>query len=118
MPFRSLDYLTPEVVRTSHKRFSSSALGRTRTCGLLIRSHSPSQTETAVEGQGRQNHASIRVSVFLRGQGGTGRDTRLRSDCGRNGSSICELVLRRRVLIGNTTRGCAALWYETPLTLD
>src|SRR5215211_2391990 len=69
----------------------ASALGRTRTCDLLIRSHSPSQTGRDREGQGETKQRFYRKLILLKGQGGTGRDTRLRSDCGQN------LALSRRI---------------------
>src|SRR5919112_1993516 len=65
-------------------RYFSGALGRTRTCDLLIRSHSPSQTRDAMKRQEDTKPRFYQGLVFLRGQGGTGRDTRLRSDCGQN----------------------------------
>jgi hypothetical protein len=52
MPFRPLDAPNPgEVVRTSHQRFSSGALGRTRTCDLLIRGGRPTARRTSVAGE-------------------------------------------------------------------
>src|ERR671911_184757 len=68
------------------------ALGRTRTCGLLIRSHSPSRTGRDSGGQGETKQRFYQVLALLEGQGGTGRDTRLRSDCGQN------LGLSKRIL--------------------
>src|SRR5215217_1129044 len=65
-------------------RTFSSALGRTRTCDLLIRSHSPSGTQVDTEGQGETKQRFYQVLALLERQGGTGRDTRLRSDCGQN----------------------------------
>src|SRR5215218_6503012 len=59
------------------------ALGRTRTCDLLIRSHSPSGTGRDSGGQGETICRFYRVLALLEGQGGTGRDTQLRSDCGQ-----------------------------------
>jgi hypothetical protein len=65
------------------QRLSYSALGRTRTCDLLIRSHSPPQTGRYSGGQGETKPHFYQVLTLLEGQGGTGRDTRLRSDCGQ-----------------------------------
>ena len=62
----------------------SGALGRTRTCDLLIRSHSPSRTRADKEGQGETQQRFYQVLAILEGHGGTGRDTRLRSDCGQS----------------------------------
>src|SRR5215218_6066685 len=59
------------------------ALGRTRTCDLLIRSHSPSETRADTEGQGETKQRFYQLLALLERQGGTGRDTRLRSDCGQ-----------------------------------
>ena len=59
-------------------------LGRTRTCDLLIRSPSPSKTGRDIEGQVETKQRFYRESEFLKGQGETGKDTRLRSDCGQN----------------------------------
>jgi hypothetical protein len=59
------------------------ALGRTRTCDLLIRSHSHSGTGTDMEGQGETKPRFYRESGFLKRHRGTGRDTQLRSDCGQ-----------------------------------
>src|SRR5215218_9176156 len=52
------------------------ALGRTRTCDLLIRSHSPSQTGRYSGGQGETKQRFYRVLALLEGQGET-------LDCGR-----------------------------------
>jgi hypothetical protein len=52
-----------------------SALGRTRTCDLLIRSHSPSGTRADTEGQGETKQRFYQVVALLEGQGGTGKDT-------------------------------------------
>jgi hypothetical protein len=57
---------------------------RTRTCDLLIRSHSPSETRADTEGQGETKQRFYRKLTLLKGHRGTGRDTRLRSDCGQN----------------------------------
>ena len=57
-----------------------------------VRSHSPSQTGRYSGGQGETKQRFYRVLALLEGQGGTGRDTRLRSDCGQN------VEPRRRVL--------------------
>jgi hypothetical protein len=62
---------TPPVCRTFR-----SALGRTRTCDLLIRSHSPSETRADT---GRQNSAFIRFLALLEGQGRHPVAVRLRS---------------------------------------
>jgi hypothetical protein len=59
------------------------ALGRTRTCDLLIRSHSHSGTGADMEGQGEAKPRFYRESGFLKRHRGTGRDTQLRSDCGQ-----------------------------------
>src|SRR5829696_3657278 len=71
------------------------ALGRTRTCDLLIRSHSPSATWADMEGQGETQQRFYRVLAFLEGQGGTGRDTRLRSDCGQTRPDTSFLTLSK-----------------------
>jgi hypothetical protein len=65
-------------------RYFCSALGRTCTCDLLIRSHSPSGTRADTEGQGETKPRFYQVLALLEGQGGTGRDVRLRSYCGQN----------------------------------
>src|ERR671912_2310396 len=70
----------------------SGALGRTRTCDLLIRSHSPSQTGRDSGGQVETKLRFYRVLALLEGQGGTGRDTRLRSDCGQNLGTIDHAI--------------------------
>ena len=49
-----------------------------------VRSHSLSETWADMEGQGETKQRFYQVLAFLEGQGGTGRDTRLRSDCGQN----------------------------------
>src|ERR671911_2233869 len=49
----------------------SGALGRTRTCGLLIRSHSPSGTRADTEGHRETKTALLSGYSSLRG---TGRD--------------------------------------------
>src|SRR5215207_8105352 len=67
-------------------------LGRTRPRDLLLRSHSPSQTGRDTGGHGETKQRFYQVIALLEGQGGTGGDTRLRSDCGQN------LRLSRRVL--------------------
>jgi len=59
------------------------ALGRTRTCDLLIRSHSLSETGRDSGGQGETKQRFYQVLALLEGHRGTGRDTRLRSDCGQ-----------------------------------
>src|SRR5215217_6689299 len=75
-PFPSLPFsCKPAIFR--------SALGRTRTCDLLIRSHSPSETRADTEGQGETKQRFYQLLALLERQGGTGRDTRLRSDCGQ-----------------------------------
>ena len=48
------------------------ALGRTRTCDLLIRSHSPSQTGTDIEGQGETKQRFIENLGLLRDTEGQG----------------------------------------------
>src|SRR5829696_5260579 len=75
------------------------ALGRTRTCDLLIRSHSPSGTRADTEGHRETKPRFYQVLALLEGQGGTGRDTRLRSDCGQN------VEPRRRVLEPEAAEG-------------
>jgi len=57
-----------------------------------VRSHSPSGTRADTEGQGETKQRFYQRFALLEGQGGTGKDTRLRSDCGQN------LRLSRRVL--------------------
>src|SRR5215212_4904398 len=76
-----------------------STLGRTRTCDLLIRSHSPSQTGRDSGGQGETKPRFYQRIALLEGQRGTGRDTRLRSDCGQN------VEPRRRVLEPEAAEG-------------
>src|SRR5215204_2363057 len=49
-----------------------------------VRSHSRSETGTDTGGQGRTKPRFYQVLALLEGQGGTGRDTRLRSHCGQN----------------------------------
>src|SRR5215207_6260326 len=46
-----------------------SALGRTRTCGLLIRSHSRSETGTEIEGQGETKQRFYRQLSASKGTG-------------------------------------------------
>src|SRR3712207_1281595 len=63
-----------------------SALGRTDSnlrpsLFVVILLHGHGRTRRDKE---RQNGASIGGSALLDGQGGTGRDTRLRSDCGQD----------------------------------
>src|SRR5215207_2394936 len=77
---------------TCKSQYFCGALGRTRTCDLLIRSHSPSGTRADTEGHRGTKQRSHQVLALLEGQAGTGGDTRLRSDCGQN------LALSRRVL--------------------
>src|SRR5919112_911130 len=69
---------------TCKSRHLLGALGRTRTCDLLIRSHSPSGTGRDSGGQGETKQRFYRESRSLKGHRGTGRDTQLRSDCGQN----------------------------------
>src|SRR5215204_4994978 len=69
---------------TCKSQYFCGALGRTRTCDLLIRSHSPSGTQADTEGQGETKQRFYQVLALLERQGGTGRDTQLRSDCGQN----------------------------------
>src|SRR5215213_8301756 len=62
---------------------------RARSAGLepatfSVRSHSPSQTRADTEGHGETKQRFYRNSGSVEGHGGTGRDTRLRSDCGQN----------------------------------
>src|SRR5215217_2216691 len=57
-----------------------------------VLSHSSSQTGMYSGGQRETNERFCRKLALLEGQGGTGKDTRLRSDCGQN------LRLSRRVL--------------------
>src|SRR5215203_3405765 len=61
-----------------------SALGRTRTCGLLIRSQTHSRTGGDREGHRETKQRFYQGVALLEGQGGTGKDTQLRSDCGQN----------------------------------
>ncbi len=49
-----------------------------------VRSHSPLGTRVDTEGQGETKQRFYQVLALLEGQGGTGRDTQLRSDCGQN----------------------------------
>jgi hypothetical protein len=49
-----------------------------------VRSHSPSQTGRDSGGQGETKPRFCQVLALLKGQGGTGRDTHLRSDCGQS----------------------------------
>ena len=49
-----------------------------------VRSHSPSGTRADTGGQGETKLHFYKVLALLEGQGGTGRDTRLRSNCGQN----------------------------------
>ncbi len=44
-----------------------------------------------MEGQGETNQRLYQVLALLEGQGGTGRDTRLRSDCGKKLCSETQL---------------------------
>jgi hypothetical protein len=74
------------------------ALGRTRTCDLLIRSHSPSGKRRDTGDQGETKPRCYRVLAHLEGQGGTGRDTRLRSDCGQNLGTIDHAIEHYRGL--------------------
>ena len=67
-------------------RIKTGVLGRTRTCDLLIRSHSPSQTGRDSGRQRRTKPRSYQILALLEGQGQTGRDTRLRS--GYDGQSL------------------------------
>jgi hypothetical protein len=69
------------------------ALGRTRTCDLLIRSHSPSRTGRDSGGQGETKQRCYQVLARLEGHRGTGRDTRLRSDCGQK-AGASEVTLK------------------------
>ena len=48
-----------------------------------VRSHSPSGTRADTEGQGETKQRFYQVLALLEGHRGTGRDTRLRSDCGQ-----------------------------------
>jgi hypothetical protein len=65
---------------TCKSQYFFGALGRTRTCDLLIRSHSRLGTRAGTEGQGETKQRFYNVLARLEGQGGTGRDTRLRSE--------------------------------------
>jgi hypothetical protein len=65
-------------------------LGSTRTCDLLIRSHSPSGTQADTEGQGETKQRFYQVLALLERQGGTGRDTQLRSDCGQTRPDLSD----------------------------
>ncbi len=57
---------------------------------ILVQGHGRTR-----RGRGRQNSAFIRNSVLLKRHRRTGRDTRLRSDCGQNRRSTCGLVRAR-----------------------
>jgi len=78
-----------------------SALGRTRTCELLIRRHSPLETENDTERHRGPKPRFCRGFTFSKGQGGTGRDTQLRSDCGQNLGAILGCYQpRSRIVAG------------------
>src|SRR5215207_634662 len=61
------------------------ALGRTRTCDLLIRSQTRSRTGGDREGHGETKPRFYRRLSVLKGQGRTGRDTGLWYRCGTKG---------------------------------
>jgi hypothetical protein len=56
----------------------------TRDCSHRILSPPCSRTEADTEGHREIKQHFYQVLAHLEGQGGTGRDTRLRSDCGQN----------------------------------
>ena len=56
-----------------------------------VRSHSPLGTRVDTEGQGETKQRFYQLVALLEGQGGTGRDTRLRSDCGQKLCSQTQL---------------------------
>src|SRR5215204_4346839 len=70
---------------TCKSQYFCGALGRTRTCDLLIRSQTRSRTGSDREGQGETKARFYRNRVLLKGQGRTGRDTGLWYRCGTKG---------------------------------
>ncbi len=67
------------------------------------------------------NGAFIRHSAFSKVQGGTGRDTRLRSDCGQNGSSTCgpaSALILTSVLIAIAASGSPTVGVLAMLALE
>src|SRR5215212_3112398 len=81
----------PKITRNGDKkspvcRGIRSALGRTRTCDLLIRSWTRSKTGGDREGHGETKQRFYQKWALLEGQGQTGRDTRLWYRCGTKGS--------------------------------
>jgi hypothetical protein len=67
-------------------RFAGLSLARSaglEPATFSVRSHSPSRTGRDSGGQGETKQRFYQVLALLEGQGGTGRDTRLRSDCGQ-----------------------------------
>src|ERR671913_225225 len=67
---------------TCKSRYLCGALGRTRTCDLLIRSQTRSRTGGDREGHGETKPRFYRQLSVLKGQGRTGRDTGLWYCCG------------------------------------
>src|SRR5918993_3515411 len=62
-----------------------------------VRSHSPSRTGRDSGGQGETKQRFYHVLALLEGHRGTGKDTRLRSDCGqstRGTQRAISLVIR------------------------
>src|SRR5215207_6879072 len=89
-----------------------SALGRTRTCGLLIRSHSRSETGTEIEGQGETKQRFYRQLSASKGTGWSERDTGLWYRCGMEGRwpIVSEVGLELMRLVRATGFESARSW--------
>jgi hypothetical protein len=70
---------------TCKSQYFCGALGRTRTCDLLIRTQTRSRTGGDREGHEETKPRFYRQLSILKGQGRTGRDTGLWYRCGMEG---------------------------------
>src|SRR5215210_1678687 len=82
-PWHERKAAVPKACRAKEANFGARSAGL-EPATFSVRSHSPSQTGIYSGGQGETKPRFYQVLALLEGQGGTGSDTRLWSDCGQN----------------------------------